>query len=357
MKRIYLDYASLTPIDKGVLQTINKYSDEKYANPDALYLSAINAKKVVNESKTKIAEIIHAHSDEIVFTSGGTESNRLIHDYFKGKKVIISVIEHSSIINVSDENYSHISVGKDGIIDLELLKKSITSDTALVSVILVNNEIGNIQPIHEISKIIKEAQVKFKNKIFLHTDACQAGVHMPLYVEKMGIDSMSLDGGKIYGPRGVGMLYIKRGTIQIDRPGTANVAGIAGFAHALEIVEKSREKETIRINELKLYFLTELIKIRKDITVNGDIDSSSAHILSINIPNIDNEFFVLQLDAKGVECSTKSACLRDSDESYVLKSIGVSSKSSVRFSFGRDTKKGDLKFALGIIKTILEKTL
>ena len=153
------------------------------------------------------------------------------------------------------------------------------------------------------------------------------------------------------------MLYVKRGSVEIERAGTENVSGIMGFAYALELAEKMREKETARVGELKSYFINELRKINSDIKVNGSInyllENSTPHILNISIPNIDNEFFLFQLDAKGIEVSTKSACLRDEDESYVLKAIGASSKNSVRFSFGRGTTKGDLKKVLGVIRVLV----
>lgn len=345
MKRIYLDYASLTPIDKGVLKEMKKYSSEDYSNPSSIHASGIKAKKALEGARVRTAKVLHAHEDEIIFTSGGTESNHLA---LKGNKVIISSTEHSSIIK--QENTIKIPVDKNGLIDLEILKKSITSETTLVSVMMVNNEIGSIQPIQEIAKIVRDASKSFNKKIFFHTDACQAFMHLPIYVEKLGIDFLTLDGAKIYGPRGVGMLYVKRGTLEIERAGTENLPGIMGFAYALELGEKMREKETVHVSNLKNFFFSELQKLNKDIKVNGSLEHSSAHILNISIPNIDSEFFVLQLDAKGIECSTKSACLRDEDESYVLKAIGANSKTSVRFSFGRMTTQRDLKVVLKIIR-------
>lgn len=354
MKRIYLDYASLTPIDKGVMKEINKYSTEEYTNPMALYLSGVNSKKAIDEAKKRIAKVLHAHSDEIIFTSGGTESNQLVLNNKENKNIIVSAIEHSSIIKQIDA--LHIPVDKDGIIDLEFLKKSITPETTLVSVMLVNNEIGSIQPLHDIAKIVRDARKSFNSKFpLLHTDACQAVEHLPIYVEKLGADIISLDGHKIYGPRGIGMLYVKRDTLSIKRDGTDNVPGIMAFAYALELSEKNRKKEYSRILSLKKYFLKELLKINSEIKINGNLENSSPHILNVSIPEIDNEFFILQLDAKGIECSTKSACLKDIDESYVLNNIGSNSKNSVRFSFGRKTTKNELNKTINVIKKILQK--
>jgi len=355
MSRIYLDYASLTPIDKGVMKEIKKYSSGEYANPSSLYASGIKAKKAIEDAKTRISKVLHAHPDEIIFTSGGTESNNLVFKNFVDKKIMISAIEHSSIIR--DENLNKnvikVPVDENGIVDLEFLRENIAADTAIVSIMYVNNEIGSIQPIHEVVKIVREANKKFGTTILVHTDACQAPAHLPLYVEKLGVDLMSLDGHKMYGPRGVGMLYVKRGSIKIERAGTENVPGIMGLAYAMELVEKKREKETARITELRDFFIKELKTINPEIKVNGSLESSVSNILNISIPNIDSEFFILQLDAKGIECSTKSACLRDEDESYVLKAIGANSHNSVRFSFGRDTSKGDLKKVLGVVGKLI----
>ncbi len=359
-KKIYLDYASLTPIDKGVLKMVKKYSSKEYANPSSIYSSGVKAEKAIEDAKVRIAKILHAHPDEIVFTSGGTESNNLILQNFQDRQIIISSIEHSSIINSArseKNNIIHIPVDKNGFVDLEYLKKSITAETSLVSIMMVNNEIGTIEPIHEIAKIVRDANKRFGTKILFHTDACQTPIHLPIHVEKLGADMISLDGNKIYGPRGVGMLYIKRvnenSEKKITRTGTENVPGIMGFAYALELADKMREKENMRISELKNFFLNELIKINSNIKINGNLENSVPNILNISIPGIDNEFFVLQLDVQRVECSTKSACLVDEDESYVLKAMGADSKTSVRFSFGRQTSKGDLKKVLKIIRKVL----
>lgn len=330
MKRIYLDYASLTPIDKRVLREMKKYSSKEYSNPSALYASAVKSKKIIESAKKRIADVLHAHPDEIVFTSGGTESNNLVLSHFCHKPVITSSIEHSSLMKA---NCIKISVDKNGLINLEELKRAITPETALVSVMYVNNETGSIQPIAEIVKCVK----KINKNIIVHTDASQAGL-LPF---PTGVDLMTLDGNKIYGPRGVGMLYVRRG-IKIGRAGTANVPGIMGFAKALELTDEMRDKEFARLTELKKFLISGL----KNIKINGDIETTSPHILNISIPGIDNEFFVLKLDAKGIECSTKSACLSDTDESYVLTAMGVDSKTSVRFSFGRSTTKSDLKKVL-----------
>ncbi len=371
MKTIYLDYASLTPIDKGVSKYMKKYETEEYMNPSAIYSSGVMAKKVLKESREKIAQALHAHADEVIFTGSGTEANNLALNWVPaGKHIIVSVIEHSSIIETARAlekkgvKVSYISVDKNGLINLDEFKKALRPETVLVSIMTVNNEIGTIQPIQEIAKIIRHAR-KNNNSIYpiFHTDACQAGL-VPLYVEKLGVDLLTLDSHKIYGPRGIGLLYVQRGTNLQPiihgggqqkglRSGTENIPGIAGLAFALEISEKIRNKEFARLTELKNFFIKELIKLNPKISINGQPENTSPHILNISIPDIDNEFLVLQLDTKGIECSTKSACLHNEDESYVLKSIGADSRKSVRFSFGRRTTKNDLKFVIKTLKELI----
>lgn len=343
MKRIYLDYASLTPLDKKVAKVMKKYQGLDYTNPSSLYASGVASKKAILSARESIAKVLHAHPDEIIFTSGGTESNALVLKQFAGKKILVSAIEHSSII--STPGVTTVPVDTNGIINLEELKKAITPETALVSVMMVNNEIGSIQPIQEIAKIVRDANKKLGTRILFHTDASQA-MYLPIHVEKLGADLITLDGQKMYGPRGMGMLYIKRGTVKIERGGTENVPGIMGFATALMLADKLREKESARLAESKKFFLKELQKKNLEIKVNGSLENSSPHILNISVPGIDNEFAVLKLDAKGIGCSTKSACLKDEDESYVLKAIGAESKNSLRFSFGRSTTKSQLKKVL-----------
>ncbi len=417
-KRMYLDYASLTPVDPRVLSVMEKYSSASYANPSSWYKEGVAAKKAMDEARKVVADFLHAHADEIIFTSGGTEANNIalqgIVAACKNDKphIVISTVEHSSIMETASilENrgceVTRIAVDDNGIVLLDELKKAIKVNTVLVSIMTVNNEIGTIQPIREIAKIIRQARVKFGGEKIVyplfHTDAAQAGLYDELNVEQLGVDFLTLDAGKLYGPRGVGALYVKRKVLNGEihpimfgggqegglRSGTENLPAIAGFAEALKIVagknsggkkndrENWCENESARVAGLKQMFIAGLLVIRKDISINGvggghvDFENSksnrkvvisrtmtksniSPNILNVSIPNIDNEFFVMQLDAAGIACSTKSSCLRDEEESYVLRAIGADSKTSIRFSFGRWTKKRDIKRALKVIGRIL----
>lgn len=380
-KRIYLDYASLTPIDPRVIREMKRYSSSAFANPSSLYKEGVSAKKALEEGRKKVADFIHAHSDEIVFTSGGTESNALAlegagraarHSGIERPHLIISSVEHSSIIEVADMLEKHgcevtrLAVDHSGTISLDELKRSIKPNTFMVSIMAVNNEVGTIQPIREIAKVVRQSRSVNSRYPLFHTDAAQA-LFEDIDMEKAGIDLLTMDSSKVYGPRGMGALYVKRGT-PIEpiiygggqemgmRSGTENMPGIMGFAKALEIagMEKGKGKkgETAELKELLIQGLKE---VRSDVSVNGGNGNVSPHILNVSIPGIDNEFFVLRLDARGIACSMKSSCLRDEDESYVLKAIGADSKTSVRFSFGRWTKRGDIRAALSSIREILEK--
>ena len=406
-KRIYLDYASLTPIDPRVTRLMKKYSSFAYANPSSLYKEGVAAKKALAEGRQKVANYLNSHTDEIIFTAGGTEANNLAIEgvvrAFINKKtsiniqvphIIISSIEHSSVIEVANKlekigcegikcEVTRLAVDKDGIISLDELKKSIKGNTILVSIMMVNNEIGSVQPIKEIAKIIRNARkspagpTSYRSDLYplLHTDAAQA-LYRDINMDNLGVDMLTLDGGKVYGPRGIGALYVEMSVLSNKliepivlgggqefglRSGTENLPAIMGFSMALELAKKERVSSQLKMIEFRSIFIEGLIKIRPDIIVNGNLNSGtpqkssenkgenvpqSPHILNISIPGIDNEFFLFQLDARGIACSTKSSCLRDEEESYVLKSIGADSKASLRFSFGRFTKKGDIKKAL-----------
>jgi cysteine desulfurase len=388
MKRVYADYASITPIDPKVFKEMKKYYSISYANPASIYTEGINAKDVVVKSRKEIAKAINCHEDEIIFTGSGTEANNLailgvvdhlIESNLKPEDIHIlcSAIEHSSVLEVfkalskKGVVVETVSVDSEGVIDLEDLKKKIRKETKLVSVMMVNNEVGTIQPISEVKRVIKHAKkilgTEGESYPLLHTDASQGLLYLDINVISLGVDLLTIDSHKTYGPRGIGALFIKRG-VDISpqvfgggqerglRSGTENVPAIAGFAKSILIAVKERNDETLRINDLKDYFTRELMALNKEIRLIGHKDLRVPSNVSIYFPNIDNEFFVLRLDVLGVACSTKSSCLKDSDESYVIKAMTHDpkiSKGIIRFSFGRFTKKSDIKFILKRIKQLL----
>lgn len=364
------------------------YSSSKYANPASLCMEGVAGKKVLIDARKKVANFIHAHSDEIVFTSGGTESNNIalrgVVEMAKSKgidrpHIVISAIEHSSVIETAKVlekmgcEITIIPVDKTGVVSVDKLKDTIKKNTVLVSIMTVNNEIGTIQPIRGIAKIIRDIKKSFgrspvDNYPLFHTDASQAYLCEDFFVERLGVDLLTLDSGKMYGPRGVGCLYVKRG-ISIEpiisgggqeeglRSGTENIPGIMGFAKAIDLIQSeigiNSRLEFQRLNNYRAMMIAGLKKIDSRIIINGDGANFSPHILNVSIPDIDNELFVIRLDAKGIACSTKSSCLHDEDESYVLRAIGADSLTSVRFSFGRWTKQRDIFKALEVVEYIL----
>jgi cysteine desulfurase len=405
-KKVYLDYASLTPVDKRVEKVVAQYMKMErkgmYANPSSVYSAGVEAKKVLETARIDVAKFMNAHADEIIFTSGGTEANGLAiegagrtarHNGNLQPHLIISAIEHSSIMEIAAMMEKHgcevtrLPVDRSGMVSLDELKKAIKPSTFMVSIMTVNNEIGTIQPIREIAKIIRHARTNITKSAYplFHTDAAQAALYYGLDVEKTGVDLATFDSIKAYGPRAVGALYIKRGT-PIEqvmygggqekglRSGTENVAGILGFAKALEIAAMERGDvsgriggEIARVAGLRDYFIEQLRKRFPALIVHGayqpfDPNTEKRIANNINVTlglpssgakkEIDHEFFLLQLDVRGVSCSTKSACLWDSDESYVLKAIGARGQ-SLRFSLGRFTSKKDIRYALKSIDEIL----
>jgi cysteine desulfurase len=411
-RRIYLDYASLTPIDRRVLSVMRKYSGTAFANPSSWYKEGVSATQILDRSRKTVAELVHAHADEITFTAGGTESNNLAIQgavaaalerglKYQDIHIVSTAIEHSSVLEClralgkKGVTFDLVDVDTQGIIRLDDLKKKIRADTILVSVMTVNNEIGTIQPIREIAKIVRQARTKresiaqdeSRKKLsgsndmqdqlintvdrsgrfpLFHTDAAQ-GLYCDLSVEQLGVDLLTLDGSKMYGPRGIGCLYVKRNTPIKPiifgggqesglRSGTENIPAIAGFATACSLVGSVRKTEQSRLAELRSYFIEQLHLAIPHAMVNGvaatDPSLVSPHILNISIPGIDSEFLVLQLDAKGIAVSTKSSCLRDEKESYVLKAIGAASATSLRFSFGRCTTKRQVVLLIKILKSL-----
>ncbi len=386
-KKIYLDYASATPIEKDVLLVMNKIFKENFANSSAIHDLGVQSKNILSESRKNIAKIIDAHQNEIIFTSGSTESNNLaINGVIKNSTrllknfphIITTNIEHSSVLEVCKyltENklaeVTYVPVERSGIVDPKKIKKVMRKETVLISVMYVNNEIGTIQPIKEIAKEIRHFNKLNNTKVLLHTDATQAINYLEINVEKLGIDMMSFNAGKIYGPKGIGALYVRRRT-PIEkiifggdqeygmRAGTENLASVVGFAKALELTEKIKEKENNkRLKKLQDYFIKKLQNLEKDIVLNGDLENRLPNNINITIPKIPSDLLVIELSARGVMVSAKSACKSGEEgESYVIKAIKPEAdqeNGSIRFSLGRSTTKEDLDFTLKSLKQILTK--
>ncbi|MBU4421780.1 cysteine desulfurase [Patescibacteria group bacterium] len=384
MKNIYLDNAATTKIRKEVLAEMLPFFDEKFGNPSSFHSSGKVAKDAVEVAREKIAKILNCRTHEIIFTGGGTESDNLAilgiarANKEQGRHIITSKIEHPAVLEVCKElekegfEITYLPVGKNGIVKLDELKKALRKDTVLVSIMYANNEIGTIQPIREAAKIIRDNSKKKDTGVpYFHTDACQAAGALDLDIQKLGVDMLTLNGSKIYGPKGVGALFVKKGTKLQPlifgggqesglRGGTENVPAIIGLAKALELAQA--EKDNTRLIDLRDYFIKELLDKIRRAELNGDAKLRLPNNINISIPRVEGEAMVLYLDSKGIYCSTGSACSSNSlKPSHVLLAIGRSNEmahNSLRFTLGRDTKKSDLDYVVealpGIVKKLTE---
>lgn len=373
MNRIYLDNAAATYLDSSVKKAMDDFSAKYFGNPSSIYEEGRKAKSAIERTRKNIAKIINALPEEIIFTSGGTEGNNLAvfgaASAFakKGGHIIISRIEHPSVLNIVKElekrrlGTAYLNVNRFGVIDSKELKKSLRKDTILVSIIYANHEIGTIQPIIEISQIIKEFNDKNQANILFHTDACQAGNYLNLDVKKLGVDLMTINGSKLYGPKGTGFLFVRKGVNlkplffggeqeRKIRPGTENAAGIIGLGVALELAQKIRQKESKRLIALRDYFIKKVLKRIPGAVLNGHPDLRSPNNVNVSIYGIEGEAAVLYLDSLGIACSTGSACTSARLEpSHVIMAIGLPyefSHGSLRFTLGRKTTKKDLDYVL-----------
>lgn len=368
-KIIYLDNAATTKVDNDVAQTILTYFTENYGNASSLHDKGTQAKQALDEAKKTIAQSINAKPHEIVFTSGGSEAN---NHTLKGtvsanpnkNHIITTEIEHDSILNCCKYlekqgiNVTYLKPDNQGFISSDNLKKAITSSTLLVSIIHGNNEIGTIQNLEQLGKICKE------NNILFHTDACQSYTKTELDVKKQNLDLVSLNAHKIYGPKGIGALYIKEGTkIQPlihgggqeagKRSGTENIPGIVGFAQAVKL-----DPKTNQIQQLRDYAIEELKKIPNS-KLNGPEDNRLCNNLNFSFTGAEGESIILYLNDQGICCSTGSACSSKSlTPSHVLRAIGLSPQqahSSVRISLSKDTTKQEIDKTIKALTSTIEK--
>lgn len=376
---IYLDYAAATPVDPAVVEAMKPYFSEQFYNPSAQYKSAKQVRGALNEARRKVAHWLGTKPSEVVFTAGGTEANNLaingvMKKYPKGE-VLISTIEHESVREPAKQyNCQEIPVQKTGLLDLAKLKKAITDKTVLISVIYANNEIGTVQQLRDISRIIndeKATRLKKDNQtpLYFHADACQAVNYLDIHVARLGVDMMTLNGGKIYGPKQSGALYVRAG-IELEplilgggqetglRSGTENVASTIGFSEALDISQSDRVDESARVSELRDLFITELQKAVPKAKINGTVKKRIANNISVSFPGVDNERLMMQLDEAGIMCAVGSACSASKDEpSHVLKAIGLSddqAQSTLRFSLGRQTQKQDIDIMVSKLKDFVK---
>ncbi|MBW2980764.1 cysteine desulfurase NifS [Candidatus Woesearchaeota archaeon] len=374
MKRIYLDHAATTQTDPEVVKAMEPYFTEKFGNASSLHSFGVEAKEALEESRETVAKLINAKPSEIIFTSCGSESNNLVlkglmyANKKKGNHIITSRIEHHAIEetckHLEKEGFkvTYLPVDNYGMVNPEDVRKAITKDTVLVSIMHANNEIGTIEPIEEIGKICRE------KKVYFHTDAVQTVGKIPVDVKKLNVDLLSSSAHKLYGPKGVGFLYKKEGISLVPlihgggheagfRSGTENVAGIVGFAKACELAQKRMDKEISHLKKLSKKLTDGILKIEKSY-LNGHPDKRLPGTNSFRFDFIEGESLILRLDMKGIAASTGSACSTKSLEpSHVLTAIGlrhVQAHGSLRLSLGKDNTEKEVDYLLGVLPDIVK---
>ncbi|MCB4756194.1 MAG: cysteine desulfurase [Elusimicrobia bacterium] len=378
MTTIYLDHNATAPLYPEVLEAMRPYLSNEFGNPSSLHQLGQRARKAVEEARAQMAAFIGADDpSEIVFTSGGTESDNLAIQGMwavsqqKGKRVVSSNIEHAAVRQVLRQmaashqiDLTLVPVEPDGIVRGEDVEKSITPDTILISIMTANNEIGTLQPIPEIAELCRRKNIPF------HTDAVQAAGKMRIRVNEMGGDLLSLSGHKFGGPKGVGILYVRRGTRLMGmihggrqeknwRGGTENVAGIVGMAKAADITRKNLGREIIRLKNLRDKFEHEILARIPDTHINGDTVKRLPNTSNIRFDDTDNTAMVMALDLAGISVSNGSACASGSPEpSHVLLALGLpqhQAHACIRFSLGSTTTEKDMDETLRILPRVVAK--
>ncbi len=376
MKRIYLDYAATTPTDPEVVKAMLPYFTDAFGNPSSLYSYGQDNKAVLDEAREKIAAAIGAQSDEIIFTSGGTEADNTAlagvawSNKGRGNHIITTTVEHHAILETchflgeNGFNITYVPVDKYGVVSPDDIKKTITPKTVLVSVMHANNEVGSIQPIEEISRITREAGV------YLHTDAVQTVGHLPVDVNKLGVDLLSLSAHKLYGPKGVGLLYARSGTRIASymhggaqekgrRAGTENVAGIVGLAKAVELAMSDLDVEMQRQTLLRDRLLKGLLDNIELVQLNGHPSRRLPNNVNVSIDYIEGEAMLLNLDLDDICVSTGSACSSTSQEpSHVLTAMCIPPEKahcSLRFTMGKWSTEAHIAHVLEIMPSMVTR--
>lgn len=389
---IYLDYAAATPLDSRVLTAMQPFYAEKFYNPSATYLAAKGVGRELNEARASIAHQLGARPAEIIFTAGGTEANNLaisgVLARFPEGNVVVSAIEHESVLAVAGQyDCRQVAVHADGTLDVAALEAAIDEKTVLVSIMYANNEVGTIEPLKQIAQVIQKKRIERKSQpatrnseiagatefqipnsklpLYLHTDACQAANYLDLHVSRLGVDLLTINGGKIYGPKQSGVLYVGA-QVQLQpqvlgggqerglRSGTENVTQCIGLAVALQTAQDMRHDETERLQGLQQYFFTKLTKVLPTAVINGSLRKRLPNNLHFTIPGIDNERLLMQLDEAGIMAAAGSACsASDEEPSHVLRAMGISqadAQASLRLTMGRATSQDQLDSVLAVLK-------
>ena len=375
---IYLDHAAATPVAEDVLAAMQPYFSDVFYNPSATYLPAKQAREALEEARGTVAHWLGTRPTEVIFVAGGTEGNNLaiagVMANFPNCSVTVSGIEHESVLATAAQfNCSVALVTEQGRVDLDDLRAKITDKTVLVSSMYASNEVGTLQPLSQIAAILEEVRAERRMAgndlpLYFHTDACQAGNHLDLHVSRLGVDLMTLNGGKIYGPKQSGVLYVAS-HVQLStiirgggqernlRSGTENVAGAVGFAKALNMAQMMRAAEVQRLTALQQYAYSLLAQKLPQASINGSTKYRLPNNLHITIPNTDNERVLIQLEQAGILAAAGSACsASDEEPSHVLRAMGLTeaeARSSLRFTMGRSTTKADIELLANTLSAIV----
>jgi len=376
LKKIYFDHNATTPIDPEVFDAMLPFFKEEFGNPSSIHWAGRNSRKAIEEARDKVCKLLNCANLELIFTSSGTEGdNHAIKGVAyakkeKGNHIITTKVEHPAVLNtckhLAKEGFetTYLDVDSDGLIDLEALKAAITPKTILISVMYANNETGVVFPIKEIGEIAKAKGVTF------HTDAVQAAGKIPIDVQNLNVDLLTISGHKLYGPKGVGALFAKRGVRLVPlihgghhernrRGGTENVAGIAGLGKAAEIALRDMERESAQLTTLRNRIEKGLAEKIPHIKINGHIDKRLPNTANISFEFVEGESLLLNLDMKGIAASSGSACTSGSLEpSHVLLAMGLThemSHGSVRFSLGKSNSAEDVEYLIEIMPPIVER--
>ncbi len=373
MDQIYLDHAATTAVDREVVQAMTPYFTERFGNASSLHTFGRDANQALARARAEVADALGAGAEEIIFTSGGTESDNLaLKGVLRGRRghIITSSIEHPAILKTCQHlerlgcDVTYLPVDADGLVDPGDVESAITSETRLISVMHANNEIGTIQPVSEIGAIALDHGVPF------HTDAVQSFGKTELDVRKMNIDMLSLSSHKIYGPKGVGALYVRKG-LHIDpllyggshemgiRAGTENIPGIVGFAKAVSLACERFDSDTAHLVKLRDMLINGMFDSIDDVFLNGHREKRLPNNANLRFMFVEGEAMLIHLDTKGIAASTGSACSSASlDPSHVLLALGIplgDVHGSIRFTLGRENTEEEIRYVLDVFPTIVKK--
>jgi cysteine desulfurase len=375
---MYLDHAAATPMDGAVLEAMQPFFGQAFYNPSANYMAAQEVRRELDAARASVAAQLGARANEIIFTAGGTESDNLaisgVMREFPDAKLVVSAVEHDAVLEPAKQFDHMVSpVTPQGLVDMKALEACIDDRTVLVSVMSANNEVGTIQPIRQIALLLERIRTARRQSgnslpLYLHTDACQAANYLDLHVSRLGVDLMTLNGGKIYGPKQSGVLFVSHkvalsplirggGQERGLRSGTENVAAAVGFAKALELAQAQRHAEVQRLSELQALAFRLLGERLPKAIVNGTTKQRLPNNLHLTLPGEDNERLLVELDERGILAAAGSACSASSEEpSHVLRAMGLSdaaAQSSLRITMGRATSESDIRT---LVDTLAELT-